>query len=37
MADISSIDENARQIYMRSRMGFLFIIWAVAMRCFRSL
>jgi hypothetical protein len=36
-ADLVSSDDGARRIYAKSRMNVVFMLWAVAMRCFRSL
>jgi hypothetical protein len=35
--DLVSSDDGARKIYARSRMSVVFMLWAVAMRCFRQL
>jgi hypothetical protein len=37
MADLVSSDDGARRIYAKSRMNVVFMLWAVAMRCFRQL
>jgi hypothetical protein len=35
--DLVTSDDGARRIYARSRMNVVFMLWAVAMRCFRQL
>jgi hypothetical protein len=34
MADLMTSDQNAKSVFAGPRMAVLFVLWAIAMRCF---